>query len=263
MKIAICFYGLVGSETNKSGVGVKLPVDLAGKFNAENLIDVNKADVFIHSWSESSARELVEFYSPVNFDIEKQQDFEISRSFLYRRPLREIIRYYLFCMANKKGYDWALTKWKQEAFRAHSRWRSTQKVLQLLVDYENKVGIQYDAIVLTRLDVGFFSPLKVSDYDLNYIWVSNWNNAPRKDLGQEYDEKNVNENFGVLDFWFFSSRENIINFLKLYDHITEYSVSPHRSAYEFIKNLGAEIRYTFYRWKDHEMVRRKFKDFIE
>ena len=52
MRIAICFYGLVGSVCDKNGQGVPLDPAIGYKYYKENIFDTNdEVDVFIHSWS--------------------------------------------------------------------------------------------------------------------------------------------------------------------------------------------------------------------
>ncbi len=64
MKIALCFYGLVGSRADKNGNGISLDPSLAYKLNYENIIKDNDVDVFIHSWSKDFENELVSLYNP-------------------------------------------------------------------------------------------------------------------------------------------------------------------------------------------------------
>jgi hypothetical protein len=49
-------------------------------------------------------------------------------------------------------------------------------------------------------------------------------------------------------------------FALLYDEIENYEISPHRSSRQHVdKFIGKEkVKYTMYRWFDHEMIRRKF-----
>lgn len=61
MKIALCFYGLVGSRADKNGNGISLDPSLAYKLNYENIIKDNDVDVFIHSWSKDFENELVSY----------------------------------------------------------------------------------------------------------------------------------------------------------------------------------------------------------
>jgi len=48
-------------------------------------------------------------------------------------------------------------------------------------------------------------------------------------------------------------------FSKLYDHIEKYDVSPHRSSRQHVDAFVGKnkIRYTMFRWFDHELIRRK------
>ena len=259
MRTAVCFYGLVGSKSHKGGVGEPLDVSLAGKHNFKNIIANNNADIFIHSWSLDSLQEITAFYQPKDSLIEAQAEINFPKKFIYNRPNSEIMKLLL----NPLSVQTKIKLWQQEAFRACSRWLSCKKAIKLLTDYEKENSIRYDAVLLTRLDVGFFTPFDFGDYNLDQFWVSNWNNAPKKGTNHVYDTKNLNQNFGFLDFWFMSNSANIKKFSALYDDLFSLSVSPHRSSYEFAKKIGMNIGYSKYRWSDYEMVRRKFLDYSE
>ena len=94
MRIALCFYGLVGSKTDKNGTGIPLDPSIAHKLNYENIISHNissgsEVDVFIHSWSHEHKDELVELYKPKLHVIEKQIDFPYSDNIAYNRDFTE------------------------------------------------------------------------------------------------------------------------------------------------------------------------------
>lgn len=258
-RTAVCFYGLVGSQSHKGGLGKPLNVELAGHFNLKNIINNNNADVFVHSWSFDSAEKINKFYSPVVSLVERQANVSFPWSFPFNRPKSEIVK---LLAAPHRAKD-KLRDWKLEAFRSRSRWLSCKKSIELMRNYESKHGFEYDAVLLTRLDVGFFKPFTFLDLDLNKFWASNWNNAPQQKGDQYCDFENLNTNFGFLDFWFLSNSSSMKRFSKLYDDMSKLSVSPHRSSFEYAKLLELDIGYCNYRWQDYEMVRRKFLDYDE
>ena len=51
MRIAICFYGLVGSVNDKNGIGKSLDPKNGFEYFDKNILSANDSeDVFIHSW---------------------------------------------------------------------------------------------------------------------------------------------------------------------------------------------------------------------
>ena len=63
MKIAICFYGLVGSKSKKYGLGENLDPQIAFKYYKENVFkDLKDYDIFIHSQSFEK-RKLLDLYN--------------------------------------------------------------------------------------------------------------------------------------------------------------------------------------------------------
>ena len=253
-RTAICFYGLIGSQTNKAGVGKPLDVSLAGNYNIKNIIENNNADVFIHSWSANSKEEIVNFYNPTSALIEPQANITFPTKYILNRPIYEK----LSLLKRPKLAHAHLNEWRQEAYRACSRWLSTQKVVNEMRYYEKTNNFEYDAVLLTRLDVGFFTDFNFVNYDLSRLWVSNWNSAPKANTNNVFDYTNRNREFGFLDLWFLSNSANIRRFANIYDNLFKLSVSPHRSSYEYAKLLKLDISYCKYRWQDYEMVRRVF-----
>ena len=250
MKTAICFYGLIGAKEDKNGQGQPLSVADAGRHNIINIINQNESDVFIHSWSKDSEADITDFYNPTNAIIENQEQFDFTQSYIFKRPRREWLKAMISPVASTR-------KWASEAFRAHSRWKSTQKAVRLALEHSEKNNFVYDAVMVTRLDVAFYTPLKMLNYDLTKFWASNWNDAHNEATGARLNFQNQNQNIGFLDFWFFSNARNMKKFANLFDTISHYSVSPHRSSMEHVKKLGMKYDYTHYRWQDYEMVRRK------
>jgi len=80
MKIAICFFGLAGSVSDKNGNGIPLDPSIAYKYYKENIFDKNdEVDIFIHSCSLSVKERLIELYKPKKFIIERQVLFPNSK----------------------------------------------------------------------------------------------------------------------------------------------------------------------------------------
>ena len=88
MKIAICFYGLVGSVSDKNGVGRLLDPKIVYDYYKKNIFNKNDdVDIFIHSYSVETKQKLIDLYNPVDYTIENQVLFPQSEKhpFLNKR----------------------------------------------------------------------------------------------------------------------------------------------------------------------------------
>lgn len=257
MKIAICFYGLVGSKVDKNGSGSNLDPSIAYNLNYNNLILGNDVDVFIHSWSSECKEQLLEYYQPKLFIIEDQKEFPLSDKLKNNRDLKEKIKNIISVLNKKRTLNNIDINNKKEAFRACSRWYSNKKVLELKRQYEIENRFKYDCVMVLRLDVGFYSKMDFSEYDMGCFYASNWNDYPNISNDYKVNRKNHNLGKGFLDFWFLSNSDNMDSFSKLYDNMPNYHICPHRASYEHTITFTNNIRYTKYRWFDFEMIRRK------
>lgn len=251
MRVAICLYGLVGSRTAKDGVGRPLNPRIAATWNEKNLLKPNQADVFIQTWSDNAISTLEAAYRPIRIagsDFGESHDDLRTTNVSSRARFRE----WLLAHGNVAAYKRELASIP----RILSRWESTRRSLQLMIDHEQLLGRKYEAVLVTRLDVAFYTPLRIETYDLSKVWVSHWNNYPIDGV-RGLDFTNHGKGWGVLDFWFFSNRENVGELMHRLGDINQFHLSPHRSLWEYTINSGLEIGYTKYRWVDHEMVRRK------
>ena len=268
MKIALCFYGLVGSKADKNGTGIPLDPAIAYKLNNDNLIVNNiklghEVDVFIHSWSHEFKDELVALYQPKACSIEKQKEFPDANKVANNRDCSERVKMTLSVAKSPSTFFELKSKNEKEAFRAYSRWYSNKTVLELKKKYEIENAFEYDCVMILRLDVGFYEPLNFSSYDMGNFYASNWNDYPTAENNYSTNEKNHNLGKGFLDFWFFSNSENMNQFSNLYEQITSYHVSPHRASYQHVSSFTDKIKYTKYRWSDFEMIRRKEFDSVK
>lgn len=253
MKAAICFYGLVGSRRLKGGAGAPLPPDLAHEHYARHIFTHQDCDVFIHTWSVDHEDELRALYKPKAILAEPQRYFEPAASLLPARGWRKRLKIFADPQARR---EW--NKGVEDVRRAYSRWYSNKMTLALMQQEIGKSGTSYDAVMVTRLDVAFFRDLKFADYDLSKFWASHWNDQPLQKNDFKHNHENHYLGKGFLDFWFFSNAEIMSRFGTLFDHITDYHPNPHRASWDHVSTITDNIGYTFYRWEDHEMVRRKF-----
>ena len=217
--------------------------------------------MFIHSWSYDFKDRLVELYKPKKALIENQMDFQTkvirfkNKFPAYRSKLKLIF----LKMFNKNEYFKLINLREKELFRACSRWYSSKKSLGLKIEYEKENGFKYDAVMITRLDVGFFTELVFDKYDLKYFYASHRNDAAQKSTNYKANYMNYDEGNTLLDLWFFSNSDNMDKFSLLYDYIDNYEASPHKSSRQHVDTfIGKEkVKYTMYRWFDFELIRRK------
>lgn len=261
MRVALCLYGLVGGKVGKDGKGEILDLDVAYKHYKKHILDKNDVDVFIHTWSVEYEDDLRKLYEPRKAIFEKQIDFskDVEYNFsLMFKDFKNCISHITQKMIGN-NLDDKFNRSDKRAFRAYSRWYSNKKTIELKKKYEEENNFQYDWVMVSRLDVAFFKDVLFENYDNRYFYASHWNDAPNEAVGRsESNKKNNHRGKGFLDFWFFSNSETMDYFGKLYDHRKEYSISPHMSSREHMKKNSIKIKYLFYRWKDHEMIRRYF-----
>jgi len=234
MKIALCLSGLTGGSVGKDGGGSPLDLDTPYKSIKKYLLDKNNIDVFIHSWSREFEKELVKLYKPKKSKFEKQIIFDKDN---HRKHIIQ------------------------------SRFYGNNKVLNLKQLYEKENNFLYDIVMISRLDLVWFSKLNFSAYEPKYFYASHWNhNGPEK-VGP-YDHSNFHVGKGFLDFWFFSNSEKMDTFGKLcaidkinYLISTGVELSGHSLTYKIAELCNGDIKYIKYRGYDHEMYRRfKHKD---
>ena len=76
MRIAICFYGLVGSKDKKYGKGTLLDPQVCYNYYKKNVFfNDHELDIFIHSQSYESKDKILKVYNPKLYLIEKQKNF--------------------------------------------------------------------------------------------------------------------------------------------------------------------------------------------
>jgi hypothetical protein len=226
MKIALCLFGKIGGTVGKDMKGETLDFKLAHSQYMKHIIDLNDVDIFIHSWSQDYKDDLMEIYNPKKAEFQKQ-----------------------------KRFAW----FNDKAHRAGSRWFSSKRVIELKKEFEQEKDIVYDWVMVSRLDVAFFTDVVFSDFNSNYFYASHWNAAPDPTIGRhEANMENYHVGNGFLDFWFFSNSHMMDKFGGLFDNRKKYDLSPHSASRQHVDTFTDKIRYVFYRWIDHEMVRRYY-----
>ncbi len=80
VKVAFLLHGKIGGLAGKDGAGSLIDYQFCRDKFYENIITPNKADVFIHSWSEEQEKDLMKIYSPKKAIIEEQREFKFDKS---------------------------------------------------------------------------------------------------------------------------------------------------------------------------------------
>jgi len=257
MKIALCFYGLVGSTNFKHGAGDPLDPNLCAKYYKENFFKYNSnIDVFIHSQSYEFKDELRRIYKPCKSVIEKKKNFFLQ-ALIHPRVL-------LSFLVSLKRFDFKFKHFKEQykrAKNAFSRWYSTKSVIKLKKSYEKENKFKYDLVFLTRLDWALLKPFILNEDMKNKLTVSNNNSVPgpKNNYKSKIIKNNLTNENGLADYWFVGGSDVLDNFAKLYDKKYLYHISPHISSHQHVKYLKLDLSFWSYRGIDHEMLRRIMK----
>ena len=236
-RIALCLSGIVGGTKGPDGVGDLVDMNTIYNQYNKHILSKNNVDIFIHSWSVDVEDKITNLYNPKSKSFEEQINFRDVNKGKHKNP--------------------------DASHRFYSRFNSMKKSVQLKIDYEEKNNFEYDMVMISRLDLLWFTDIDFNDYNNKYFWVSNWNENGRGKLGP-YD-KQSNAGNGYLDFWFFSNSNNMDKFSYLYDNLEngkffEYYPSGRLSGHVITKQytdlLKFDVKKTMYRGHDHEVYRR-------
>jgi hypothetical protein len=209
MKVALCFYGLLGGTKGKAGDrnGSSLDIlNLAYPHYKKHILDINNIDVFIHSWDVNLQKEITEKYSP------KLSKFESTLNFTIPKPLKN-------------------TQRVQNHF---SRWYSCKEVNKLKSKYEKDNNFKYDFVMLSRQDIAWQTDVLFKNLDSNYFYVANWkqqfNGTP---MGYPYGGYNKS----LQDLWCISNSNDMNELCTIFDHISQYCIeNPELMGHKGISN---------------------------
>lgn len=248
---AICLYGIVGGCDGKGGLGENIPFEECYKSYKKHIIDVNNADIFIHSWSVDVEKELVNLYEPKKYKFEKQIQFDYKHPPIHKRDTK---------------------KHKEQGFRALSKWYSLKQAVELKQEYEKEQGFTYEGVMLTRFDTLFFVDLDFTKCNLAKLVVPHFNtpicmpdnpgdNPNKVKIVKKAERNNISENGNSLsDMWYLSNSKTIDEFTKIYDGVAsgKYRISQHKAAVDHFYSLGFDqglFSYMLYRNYDFELYR--------
>jgi hypothetical protein len=260
MKIAICYFGTLGGQVFKNNLGGIIPPDMCFKIFKEKIVKSNpecEFDFFIHSWSTTHEKEILNTIKPINFIIEPQKNFMKEAVFNSKlifdfKDIRPYISTFLRKLFWRSSYNKLSRERISYKFNIYSRWFSTKKVVELKRLYEIKNNIKYDYVFLTRFDVFWHNFFQFKNLKNNLFYSSNWSAPNLFNIKKNYDNRNFQ------DYWFIANSKMIDIFATLYDYLPDYFPCSHRATYQHAKKMfGKEnLSYISYLVKDYELYRR-------
>ncbi len=263
-RVALCFNGLAsGTNDKKDLVNWKKAVDSYKK----NIINhgENEVDVFFHTWSTESEKEIAKVYESKDHIAEQQIDFS------------DIKEQY-----EKMGKHSSRCRYPEHFHSVMSRWRSHCGVLKLKNNYEQKHKFKYDYVMVTRFDQAWLTPVEFSQFDQQSLWCGRHHSQePSKTINGFYDPKYRPEECqdpmsiwrssscpGIMELWLFGGSEIVDTTMDISEKIPEYIyndgclMSNHvlLPYHMFRKDLLDRIKFHFWEGKDFQMVRKLLRE---
>lgn len=201
MKIAICFYGLHPDECWKT---YSIKEDKCYDYWINNVINKNDCDIFIHSFSKKN-KELLK-YKPKSYLFE---DVEYFKNNIIDKQNKNYNRHPNIPLITIVSYG-------------------VKKTCNLMLDYSKKHNIEYDLILISRMDVCWLNPIIFNNLNVNYFYSAIWGK----------NNYYTNKSDGFLAYWFISNKKNIIEFSKIFDNIYKY-IEKYNS-WHFITKIHAD-----------------------
>lgn len=211
--VAICVFGVHPWETryDRSEPGQ----DYIQRALRKHIYDVNpefKFHVFLHSWSLRAKDDLLNMFHPTDFIIEKQMVFDKVKKHdprIYNKMKKP------YCM--KLG----------EIFYSHLY--SMSKAVDLKKQFEKKHKMAFDYVMLSRLDLVWFHPLKFSTLNTKHIHHLAFSHLVPERLKET-----------VIDYVFISDSRKIDVLGDLYNQIDAYTDFGLHAEYIKYQHLKAK-----------------------
>ena len=239
MKVAICFYGLHPDECWKD----KQPKsDKTFELFTKNILNYNDCDIFIHSFSKKN-KELLK-YKPKNYLFEDQELFLNTND-------KEVNIY--------KNIKSASTSFERLGLKSYGLSTGLtiylisygiKKSIELMEKYSTENNINYDLVLLSRMDVAWMKPVNFDEFETSKFYTPLWyNNAVPFHLKNQF-----------LAYWFISNQKNIKKYSELYNQIINYLTSCssyHKISYDFALNFikKQDIEYKFRKETEMDLQR--------
>tara|TARA_Y100001938_G_C8064196_1_gene419150 strand:- start:672 stop:1517 length:846 start_codon:yes stop_codon:yes gene_type:complete len=261
-KYALCLFGLPPMACNKNVKNVKK--DLSHILWKKNVIDRNDIDVFMHVWGEDDSERLQEKFEPIKFMNEKQIVFHSQ----------DDPRLMMWGDSYPEDYNCtAINMFYSQAY-------SAKKSIEMKKLWEKEKGFKYDAVMISRIDCLWFTPVDFNQFRPSRFYISSWNQerslwGPNGcKLPSRSNKTTIKRKYKkILDYWFVSSSKNIDAFGELYDYVSQWlseqtideKLSNHSLKKDFLEHIGLweNVRFKFYVHTDHTIQRHFyfFKDY--
>tara|TARA_Y100000593_G_scaffold83418_1_gene157155 strand:+ start:7832 stop:8497 length:666 start_codon:yes stop_codon:yes gene_type:complete len=221
MKTAVCLMGLSCGYNDKGNV---IKFDKSYDSIKRNIIEINNADVFYHTWTTNDKyidkaeheNRLRDLYNPINYKCEDQIIFSDDRS---------------------------------KTHQIKSRWYSHKQSISLLANHERKNNFEYDWVFVTRFDCEYYRSIEFNTLNNKKFYISNW----------RYPH-NIK---GFLDYWFLSNSKNIKKYSLIYDKLNDQYIednkkSNHMIAKSYALESGFDLEYILNEHRDFKLSERNY-----
>lgn len=168
MRVAVCLHGLSLGRNTLRDITRSNP-DTDWKRFAEtignNLIDLNKADVFMHTWEHEEIDQIKTLYKPKGILAEPQKTFN---PFFSNDILNQDKEDFALYMKN----DYSPLVYTHP--RVFSHLYSFNCADSLRRAHESLHGFQYDYVIKTRFDLQILRPISIQMYDNTKMQFGRW-----------------------------------------------------------------------------------------
>jgi len=235
LKIALCFRGRAAGYSKGNPVRALEGQLLLIK---KHIVQDHEADVFLHCWTPSVEKKLLDTYKPIKYIIEDEIIFDEK----YEDGMENV---------SARGHVLKKTKKVWGGHHKLSVLYSICKSLQLKKDYEEEQGFKYDVVFLLRYDIDFLENFDYSKWEAamaqGMLVTSVCTTAPA--LRKSYT------NMRIWDLWFAGSTTTMdvvaMSFEAMKDdawYLANPAASIHQAWNNFFKKIGFDKKkISFYR----------------
>jgi hypothetical protein len=218
MRVAICLHGLSLGRNILRDITRSNP-DTDWKRYTEsifkNLIDLNNADIFLHTWEHEETQDILKCYKPKLALIESQKQFNSLFN-------NEVLDY------DKENYHSYVTNNYSPIVYAHPRLfshtYSFDRADSLRQSYEITNGFKYDFVIKLRFDLQILKPINLQDFNSNKIQIGKWWGS---------------HNVGMEDLLIIAGSDNMTKVSSLYHKMYEYHIEDEYNTKLRSMGLGA------------------------
>ena len=157
MRLAISFRGKIGNLNGRDGEGEAIDLNITYNHLKKHILEKYKTDIFIHCIDENikkTKEKLNSIFNPIYLEVENQKNFGL---------LKDISLIEMNNEASKGNTD-------GQTLRVISEKYSMYKCLKAVENYEDNNNINYDFVLLVRLDSVFLKDIEFEKLDKNLIY---------------------------------------------------------------------------------------------